>query len=82
MGRSHLGPAILYLTFVGRLSGLFVVFPVLLLSGRKDDENTWRWAGLMSQCASVLVDLAWVNLHPQPLSLHALAAAASSIACN
>eukprot|EP00931_Biecheleriopsis_adriatica_P073539 TRINITY_DN47800_c0_g1_i1.p1 TRINITY_DN47800_c0_g1~~TRINITY_DN47800_c0_g1_i1.p1 ORF type:complete len:432 (-),score=54.62 TRINITY_DN47800_c0_g1_i1:127-1353(-) len=74
---SNTGPFVLYGSFVSTLFVNFFIFPTLLLTGRKAEENVWRHTSLMSMCVLILLDLVWANVHPRPLGLGSTAAAAA-----
>lgn len=82
MFESIAGPVILYVTVVNLLMMQFFVFPAMLLSGRREEEDILRRANLISLCVVVVLDLLWTNLHPRPVSLRlvALAAGAAAVA--
>jgi len=62
------GPLVLYINFVNTLMMQFFLYPTLLLSGQHDQENIMRRTNLMTLCVVIVLDLAWVNIHPQPVS--------------
>jgi len=82
MVQTDAGPAVLYGSFVSILSTNFFIFPAMLLSGQKEEENVWRQTGLMSMCLVIVVDLVWANLHPSPVAVHIAAVAAGVAAVS
>eukprot|EP00929_Paragymnodinium_shiwhaense_P075308 TRINITY_DN38493_c0_g1_i1.p1 TRINITY_DN38493_c0_g1~~TRINITY_DN38493_c0_g1_i1.p1 ORF type:complete len:412 (-),score=67.31 TRINITY_DN38493_c0_g1_i1:498-1733(-) len=70
------GAAVLYGNWVTGLSASFFIFPVLLLTGHREEEDIFRRSSLMALCTVVPFDMLWNALHPQPLRLGAAAAVA------
>eukprot|EP00933_Yihiella_yeosuensis_P003522 TRINITY_DN10644_c3_g1_i1.p1 TRINITY_DN10644_c3_g1~~TRINITY_DN10644_c3_g1_i1.p1 ORF type:complete len:415 (-),score=55.14 TRINITY_DN10644_c3_g1_i1:171-1415(-) len=70
------------LVFVTTLLQNFLVFPALLLEGRKAEEDIMRRTGLTSMCLTLILELAWSNYRPQPLTIQltSLAAITSAFA--
>eukprot|EP00811_Abedinium_folium_P035426 NODE_8218_length_1513_cov_12.576479.p1 GENE.NODE_8218_length_1513_cov_12.576479~~NODE_8218_length_1513_cov_12.576479.p1 ORF type:complete len:409 (-),score=56.60 NODE_8218_length_1513_cov_12.576479:184-1410(-) len=73
MARLPLGPWLHYWGFVQSLCMHFIVQPSLLLSGHRQEEDILRRTGLMSMCVTILLELGWSYVHPQPLPLRVVA---------
>eukprot|EP00928_Gymnodinium_smaydae_P023525 TRINITY_DN19382_c0_g1_i1.p1 TRINITY_DN19382_c0_g1~~TRINITY_DN19382_c0_g1_i1.p1 ORF type:complete len:442 (-),score=63.30 TRINITY_DN19382_c0_g1_i1:72-1397(-) len=74
------GPLVLYCSFVCTLLVNFFIYPAMLLSDLKVEEDTMRRSGLRCMVVVIILDLIWTNFHPDlvPLRFAGLAAAAAA----